>query len=135
MLNIKKVRADPEYFRRGLTRRGLPPDLVDKILELDARKRSLLKDIQMLRHQRNLAAEQVAAAKKRGEKAEQLLQKMVEVGHELEKLEAELEAVDRQLNTLLRNTPNVPHESVPDGVVRKTTRLSVSGARQDVRIG
>jgi seryl-tRNA synthetase len=115
MLNIKKVRADPEYFRRGLTRRGLPPDLVDKILELDARKRSLLKDIQMLRHQRNLAAEQVAAAKKRGEKAEQLLQKMVEVGHELEKLEAELEAVDRQLNTLLRNTPNVPHESVPDG--------------------
>jgi seryl-tRNA synthetase len=123
MLNIKKVRADPEYFRRGLTRRGLPPDLVDKILELDARKRSLLKDIQMLRHQRNLAAEQVAAAKKRGEKAEQLLQKMVEVGHELEKLEAELEAVDRQLNTLLRNTPNVPHESVPDGVSEEDNQV------------
>ncbi|MEM2095663.1 MAG: serine--tRNA ligase [Candidatus Caldarchaeum sp.] len=115
MLNIKQLRADPEYFRRGLARRGLAADVVDRILELDAGRRSLLKKVEELRHLRNLAADAVAAAKKRGEKADEHLSKMRQVNEQIDACEKELETVESKLHSLLYNTPNVPHESVPDG--------------------
>ncbi|MEM3102897.1 MAG: hypothetical protein QXH11_05935, partial [Candidatus Caldarchaeum sp.] len=115
MLNIKQLRADPEYFRRGLARRRLAADVVDRILELDAGRRSLLKKVEELRHLRNLAADAVAAAKKRGEKADEQLQRMRQVNEQIDACEKELESVESNLHSLLYNTPNVPHESVPEG--------------------
>ncbi len=116
MLNIKHLRANPDHFRRGVARRGLPTSIVDKILELDRKKRALQKNVQELRHMRNMVAEQVAAAKKRGEKADELLVKMGEVNEKIVSAENELEKVENELTELLYNTPNIPHESVPDGV-------------------
>ncbi len=116
MLNIKHIRADPDRFRRGVARRGLPPSIIDKILELDGKRRALQKNVQELRHIRNVIAEQVAAAKKRGEKADELLVKMGEVNERIDSAEDELKKVENELMGLLYNTPNIPHESVPDGV-------------------
>ncbi|MCS7129376.1 MAG: serine--tRNA ligase [Candidatus Caldarchaeum sp.] len=115
MLNIKRIRADPDYFRRGLARRGLPSDVVDRIIELDMSKRSLLKRTQELRHLRNLTADAVAAAKRRGEKADEHLRKMKDINEQIESAEKELEKVEAELHSLLYNTPNIPHESVPEG--------------------
>jgi len=115
MLNIKHIRSNPDFFRRGLVRRGIAPTLVDRILELDSSKRSLLKTVEELRYTRNVIAEQVAAAKKRGEKASDLLVKMKDVNERIDSVEKQLEEVEKQLTTLLYNTPNVPHESVPEG--------------------
>ncbi|MEM2237001.1 MAG: serine--tRNA ligase [Candidatus Caldarchaeum sp.] len=115
MLNIKQIRSNPDLFRRGLARRGVSPSLVDRILELDSERRLLLKKVEELRRARNVIAEEVAAAKKRGEKSADLLAKMKDVNEQIEAVEEKLEDVEKQLRTILYNTPNIPHESVPDG--------------------
>ncbi|MDW8084424.1 MAG: serine--tRNA ligase [Candidatus Caldarchaeum sp.] len=115
MLNIKAIRANPGFYKRGIERRKLSTRLIEDILELDARKRALLKEIQDLRHVRNNIAEKVALAKKRGEKTDELLTQMTEVNQKIEEKEQKLSEVDAKLHDLLVRTPNPPHESVPDG--------------------
>lgn len=115
MLNIKAVRANPDFYRRGVSRRGLPAKLIDEILELDSKKRALLKEVQDLRHLRNTVAEKVAAAKKRGEKADDLIQQMTNINQRIEENEKRLSEVDEKLVSLLMRAPNPPHDSVPDG--------------------
>ncbi|MCS7133733.1 MAG: serine--tRNA ligase [Candidatus Caldarchaeum sp.] len=115
MLNIKAVRANPNFYKRGMEKRGLSSRVIDEVLELDARKRSMMKEIQDLRHVRNTVAEKVAAAKKRGEKADELLAQMAEVNRKIEENERKLREIDEKLLGLLVKLPNPPHDSVPDG--------------------
>ncbi len=115
MLNIKAVRANPGFYRTGMEKRRRPAEIVDEILALDEEKRSTLKSLQELRHRRNVAAEKIAAAKKRGEKTDHVLLEMQKVNREIEDLEARLIDVEKKLEMLLKTAPNPPHESVPDG--------------------
>ncbi|MEM1978904.1 MAG: serine--tRNA ligase [Candidatus Caldarchaeum sp.] len=115
MLNIKAVRTNPNFYRRGMEKRKLSPLIIDEILELDLSKRALLKEVQQLRHVRNTVAEKVAVAKKRGEKADEILAQMFEVNRKIEETEKKLQNVDEKLLALLMKAPNPPHESVPDG--------------------
>ncbi|MEM4300868.1 MAG: serine--tRNA ligase [Candidatus Caldarchaeum sp.] len=115
MLNIKAVRANPGFYKAGMVKRRRSSEIVDEILGLDEERRSILKTIQELRHRRNLAAEKIAAAKKRGEKTDQILLEMQEVNQKIEELETRLATVENKLETLLKTAPNPPHESVPDG--------------------
>ncbi|MEM2114023.1 MAG: serine--tRNA ligase, partial [Candidatus Caldarchaeum sp.] len=111
----KAVRANPGFYKAGMVKRRRSPEIVDEILGLDEERRSILKTIQELRHRRNLAAEKIAAAKKRGEKTDQILLEMQEVNQKIEELETRLATVENKLETLLKTAPNPPHESVPDG--------------------
>jgi seryl-tRNA synthetase len=112
VLDVRAIREDPEPFRRGLARRGLG-EVVDEILALDARRRSLTAKVEELRAERNRASKAVGRAQ--GEEREALIARAAECSAELERLEPELEQVERELTELLARTPNVPHESAPDG--------------------
>jgi seryl-tRNA synthetase len=112
VLDVRAIREDPEPFRRGLARRGLG-EVVDEILALDARRRSLTARVEELRAERNRASKAVGRAQ--GEEREALIARAAECSAELERLEPELEQVERELTELLARTPNVPHESAPDG--------------------
>lgn len=112
MLDVRAIREDPEPFRRGLARRGLG-EAVDEILALDERRRSLTARVEELRAERNRASKAIGRAE--GEERQALIARAAECSAELERLEPELEAVERELADLLARTPNVPHESAPDG--------------------
>lgn len=112
MLDVRAIREDPEAFRRGLARRGLG-EVVDEILALDERRRSLTARVDELRAERNRASKAIGRAS--GEEREALIARAAECSAELERLEPELEAVERELADVLARTPNVPHESAPDG--------------------
>ncbi|MEM1944413.1 MAG: serine--tRNA ligase [Nitrososphaerota archaeon] len=115
MLNIKRMRAEPEVFRRGLERRGLDGAVVDMCLQLDAERRQLMTRVQGLRFRRNRVSEELAAAKKAGYDISVMVSTMKSLGEELDSLEAKLDKVSKELHDTLFNLPNIPHESVPDG--------------------
>jgi seryl-tRNA synthetase len=112
VLDIRAVREDPEPFRMGLARRDLA-DSVDRLLELDQRRRELTVQVEELRAEQNRAGR--AIGKAQGDEKQRLIAEVGGVSDRLKPLEPELERVEAELNHLLARTPNVPHESAPDG--------------------
>jgi seryl-tRNA synthetase len=112
MLDIKAVREDPDRFRAGLGRRNLA-DAVDELLAADGRRRTLTTRADELRAAQNAASKEIGAAE--GERKQQLIAQVARVSAELKELEPQLAEAEGALSALLAATPNVPHESSPDG--------------------
>ena len=85
---------------------------------LEAERRALILEIDELRARRNVVSKEIAARKKRGEDAEADMAAMREVGDRVQQLEGRQRANDEALIDLMRNVPNLPHESVPIGQQR-----------------
>ena len=116
MLDIKRIREDPDLFRAALERRNLT-DAVDRLLEADERRRSVTARVEELRAAQNRASKAIGAAK--GEDKQKLIDEVAKVSSELKELEPELAEAEEELNRLLAETPNVPHESAPDGLTEE----------------
>jgi len=112
VLDIKAIRENPESFRSGLARRNLG-EAVDELLAADERRRSLTARVERLRAGQNRASKAIGAAQ--GEEKQKLIDEVSSVSAELKELEPDLAAAEAELNDLLASTPNVPHESSPDG--------------------
>ncbi|MEX0754689.1 MAG: serine--tRNA ligase [Actinomycetota bacterium] len=112
MLDLKALRDDPVPFRAGLARRGMA-DVVDELLALDERRRSLTTEVDRLRADRNKGSKAIGGAQ--GDRKQQLIAEVAEVSARLKGLEPELTEIEEQVRALLGRTPNLPHESVPDG--------------------
>jgi len=112
MLDIKLLRDDPEPFRRGLARRNLA-ERVDELLVADERRRGLIARVEDLRAEQNRASKEIG--KSEGESKQALIAEVAAVSAELKDLEPQLGEADAALAALLAATPNVPHESAPDG--------------------
>ncbi len=116
MIDIQLIRSDPEGVLRRLRRRDGSIDL-DTILELDSKRRELVRRVEGLRRERNLGSEEVARLQREGkrEEAQALISHLREVSAELKELERELDEVEEELREELLSLPNIPHDSVPDG--------------------
>jgi seryl-tRNA synthetase len=113
VLDIKRVREDPEPIRAALARRGLG-DAVDRLLAADERRRALVGRVEELRAAQNRASKAIGAASGDGKQA--LIDEVSKVSGELKSLEPELERAEAELQRLLAETPNTPHDSAPDGM-------------------
>ena len=101
-------------MRAALARVGAEEDL-DRLLELDARRRELLPRVEGLRAERNEASDAIGAAKRAGEGAEEAIARMREVSSQIKGLEAELEEVEAARTELAATIPNPPDPEAPDG--------------------
>ena len=112
MLDVKAIRDDPEPFRKGLARRNLA-DAVDEILAADERRRTLTAQVEELRAEQNRASKAIGGAQ--GDEKQRLIGEVSAVSARMKELEPELEAAEAALADVLARTPNVPHESAPNG--------------------
>jgi seryl-tRNA synthetase len=116
MLDPAYVRDHADDVRKGLRSRGLDPDAVlQPFAALDARRKSLILDVEGLKREQNVASEQVALAKKQGLDPSQIFAANKARGQRIKDLEAELDEAERQRTDLLMTVPNLPHASVPAG--------------------
>jgi len=116
MLDLRLIREKPEWVKERLkTRGGQYP--IDKVLQLDERRRALLQEVEALRHERREKSEEIGRLKKAGETslAQTIAEQVRNIGDRLKILEEELKAVEKELFENLAAIPNIPHESVPYG--------------------
>ncbi len=116
MLDLRLIREKPEWVKERLkTRGGQYP--IDKVLQLDERRRALLQEVEVLRHERREKSEEIGRLKKAGEisLAQTIAEQVRNIGDRLKILEEELKAVEKELFENLAAIPNIPHESVPYG--------------------
>jgi seryl-tRNA synthetase len=114
MLDLKFVRSNLKLVSDGLEKRGYDLDL-SRFQSLDEKRRSILANLEQLRHQRNTVSDRIAVIKKSGEDASSLISEMKTVSKRIKEIESELPAVMDELSALLMLLPNMPDESVVVG--------------------
>ncbi len=107
MLDLKFIRENIELVRQAIEKRQDTAPL-DEILHLDSERRQRILKLESLRHERKEAS--------RERKTDQ---ETVEEGRDLRAmirgLEEEARNLDKQLEELLLQVPNIPHPTVPAG--------------------
>lgn len=120
MLEIQKIRENPEHFIQGLLKRNLTDSesSVSRILELDKERREALTSLERLRAESKKAAKSIGQLMQQGKKeeAEAAKAETSRMKSEARDLEATVESTAAEQKNLLLNLPNIPHESVPLGL-------------------
>jgi seryl-tRNA synthetase len=114
MLDIQLLRTDLRGTAARLAKRGFSLD-ISKFESLETRRKDLQTRTQELQARRNAASRQIGNAKSRGEDTSSLMAEVSGLGEELTRNEAELEGIQNELQQILLQTPNLPHDSVPQG--------------------
>ncbi|MCM8798834.1 MAG: serine--tRNA ligase [Candidatus Omnitrophica bacterium] len=115
MLDLKFIRENPEKVRKALKDRGMSGEILENLLHIDAERRALLRDLEDLRHQRNLISEEISKLLQNKENSQEKIMEAKKIGEDVDRLEGRLSQLDEKLKDLLLNIPNIPHESVPVG--------------------
>ena len=113
MLDIKAIRENPEAFKKDLARKEVEASLIDKLLEADQKKRSLLQKVESLKKSQNDFSRTISSLS--GEEKEQKLAEMKLIADDKKSVEAELETAEKDFAEILSSLPNPPYESAPDG--------------------
>jgi seryl-tRNA synthetase len=142
MLDPNLFRQDLDAVVRGLASRGFELDL-GAYQRLDAERRRVIQEAEVLKAERNKVSEEVARLKRAKENADHLIAQQREVGDRLKALEAAEKAADAAFRDFLSTIPNLPHESVPEGkdehgnveMKRWGTPVAVENAKDHVDLG
>ncbi len=115
MLDLKRIRQEPEAVRAALERRG--PEAaagLDRVIERDARRRALLPELEGLRAEQNEANARIKSAGA-PEEREREIAAMRGVAARAKELERELAVVEEDLQSALAPLPNMPDPTAAPG--------------------
>ncbi len=118
MLDIRRIRQDPQELRDMLARRNMDAGLVDGFLAQDERRRALMAEVEAKKSLRNQTSKQIGLAKKNGATEAEtaaIMEEMRKLGDEIAAIDDDLAELDAAINDFLMRTPNYPHASVPVG--------------------
>ncbi len=116
MIDIELIRKKPDYVKERLATRDKElTTLVDRILELDQTRRSLIAKTETLRSERNKKSKEIGNLKRQGKDTSLLEEEVRRIKEEIESLEEKLSEVQKDLKELMLKVPNLPHPTVPVG--------------------
>lgn len=115
MIDPYLIRNDLSEVAGRIARRGIRVD-VATVEALEADRKQLQVQKESLAAERNARSKAIGQAKARGEDIRPLLAEVENLGERLQRAEAQLSGVQEKLNDVLLGLPNIPHDSVPDGV-------------------
>lgn len=118
MLDINLLRKDlPSAIRRLETRKTPQAFLnVEAFQALEAERKALQIRTEELQNQRNTLSKQIGQLKSKGEDASAVMAQVSASKAELETSATRLEQIQADMQALLLAVPNLPHESVPQGI-------------------
>ena len=94
MLDIKLIRENPDKIKAGLKAKEVDCDeLIDRILELDEQRRTLLQQTEALKAEQNKVSKQIPALKKAGEDTTAIFKEMGEIKGKISALDGQLRDV------------------------------------------
>ena len=131
-VGLIRLRDEPDLLRRGATDKGEDPAVVDRALELDARRRELTAEGDALKAERNLSSKRIGEAIRggadpNGPEVAELKAASVGVGERISALDAELEQIQAELEDALLRIPNPADPDVPVGGEEANTAVRTWG--------
>ena len=115
MLDLKKIRSNPEELIEGLRKRGETNIDVNKLLSLDERRRELLVEVEQQKSEQNKTTRMIPQYKKEGKNVSLLMEDMKKLSDKIKELDLKVKEIDSQLDEMLLIIPNIPNPTVPLG--------------------
>jgi seryl-tRNA synthetase len=131
-VGLQRLRDEPDVIRRGAIDKGEDPAAVDAALAADERRRALLGEGDTLKAERNAASRRIGEAMKAGAAASdpevtKLKAASSKAGERIATIDAELAAVEAELDELLLRIPNPADPDVPVGGIEANVTVRTWG--------
>ena len=114
MLDIRFIVENTQLVKDAMATRSGTYD-VDKVVELDKKRREIIGEVETLKADRNKITAEVAKIKRVGGNADELIARQMTDGEKIKTLDAELSRVTSDLRMAALSIPNIPDKSVPIG--------------------
>jgi len=118
MLDMKRIRQNPDELKEMLAHRNMDPAVVDDFLAKDEQRRALMAQVEEKKALRNQTSKQIGLQKKNGASEAETaatMEEMRRLGDEITAIDTDVAELDTAQNDFLMRTPNYPHASVPVG--------------------
>ena len=118
MLEVVQIREHKDAFAKALTKRNIEAaPILNEVLAADEKRRSTQVELDKILAESNAFSKEIGMLFKSGEaqKANILKEKTAGLKEQSKELQEQLNTATKELQDLLYNIPNIPHESVPNG--------------------
>ena len=105
MHNLKEIRKNFDAFKKALEKRSIDLDF-NKLKELDIKNRDFIQKRETLEKEKKDISKS---------KDKSLFTKSKEISSAIEKINEQQKSIKEDLEKILSNIPNIPHEDVPNG--------------------
>jgi seryl-tRNA synthetase len=135
MLDLRLIRRDPDAVRAALARRG-DDGRLDEVLDLDEDWRAATASAERLRAEQKAASDAIAAAKRSGEDAGPLLERMRDMSAQVKSLTERARSAEERLQGVLATLPNLPDPAAApeDTVIREVGEPRVREGRDHLEL-
>ena len=115
MHDLKFLIQNESSVRENFNKRGVDITVFDKVVELDHLRKSLIHSVEKMRFSLNQYSKEIGQLKKKGQSAQDLIEKVAETKKQLESENKRKDEILGQQNFLLASLPNLTAEDVPHG--------------------
>lgn len=115
MLDMNLIRENPELVKTAMKHRQMDSEPVDRAVELDVERRTVLSEVETLKADRNAASKEIGKIRDPKER-EARISAMKSVSDRIAELDAKVKAVEAELTGIMAMIPNIPNANVPIGV-------------------
>ena len=115
MLDQKWIRTEPDAIAAKLKTKKFILDTA-LLAKLDAQRKALQQETEMLQNERNQRSKAIGKAKAAGEDIGEILSSMDSIKGDLDNKKEALGKLQDEFNDYLMGVPNVPDDSVPEGL-------------------
>ena len=122
MIDINLLREDSKKIASLLKERGFNLD-IQKYESLEKDRKVIQVKAQELQGQRNQFSKKIGIEKGKGNDASDLMTQVNIIAETLKELETQLAIIQSGLNQFLLDIPNIPHDSVPNGITEKENKV------------
>lgn len=126
MIDIKLIIEKPEVVKASLKKKGYDVDFAE-VIALDEKRRSLLKEIEGLKAERNKVSAQIPALKKQGLPVENIFAEMRAIGDKITAGDAEINEVSEKIFNFIACLPNMPDDDLVAGEKEANEVVKVYG--------
>lgn len=116
MLDIKYIKENPEEVIARLAKKGKEArEDIEKIIELDAKRRAIIAETEALKAEQNKITKTIPALKKEGKDTAPIFAEMKEMSAKAKANDDMLKEVETQFTSLMLGLPNLPDPDLKAG--------------------
>ncbi len=113
MIDVKKLRENPDIFYKAAENRFYGKEFIDRFFELDGKWREILKQINDMKHEKNIATGEISRKIRENLDVDPIKEKVRDLNSRIDALETEQKSIEAERNMAVYAIPNLLHETVP----------------------